>query len=127
TGVDDAAARIEDRPLGRRHQLDRCLDRLQVALQLRRVALVDHGLAGWGVGAGRELDILRDVDHDRTGTTGLGDAEGFMDNPGKLVDVLDEPVVLGARPRDADRVAFLEGVGADQRRWNLTRDAYERD
>ena len=30
-------------------------------------------------------------------------------------------------PRDADRVAFLEGVGADQMRRHLAGDADERD
>ena len=36
-------------------------------------------------------------------------------------------VVLGARARDAERVALLEGVGADRRRAHLTGDADHRD
>ena len=45
----------------------------------------------------------------------------------ELVDVLDQPVVLGAGPRDADRVAFLESVGADQRGRHLAGEADQRD
>jgi hypothetical protein len=36
--------------------------------------------------------------------------EGLMQNARQIVDVLDQPVVLGAGPGDADGVAFLEGV-----------------
>ena len=36
-------------------------------------------------------------------------------------------VVLGAGPRDPDRVAFLKGVRADQMRGHLPGDAHERD
>ena len=46
---------------------------------------------------------------------------------GEFVDVLHQPVVLGAGPRDADRVAFLEGVGADQRGRHLAGQADQRD
>ncbi len=50
-----------------------------------------------------------------------------MQHAGEIVDVLDQPVVLGAGARDADGVAFLEGVGADERGRNLAGDADERN
>ena len=56
-----------------------------------------------------------------------GDMEGLVDERGELVDVLHQPVVLGAGPRDADGVAFLEGVGADQRGRHLTGQADQRN
>ncbi len=40
---------------------------------------------------------------------------------------LHQVVVLGAGPRDADRVAFLEGVVADQVRRHLPGDDHQRD
>ena len=45
----------------------------------------------------------------------------------QVVDVLDQIIVFRARPRDADRVAFLERVVADQMRRHLPGDDDERD
>jgi hypothetical protein len=109
-GIDDAAARIDDRALGPGHQVDGGADLLEIAGELGLIAFLFDHRRRRGVDAGGELDILGDVDHDRPGTSGGGDAEGFMDDAGELVDVLDQPVVLGAWPGDADGVAFLEGV-----------------
>ena len=125
-GIDDAAAGVEDRPLRARHHLHGGLDLVEVALQLRLVAGARRRLRRH-VGAPGELDILRNVHHDRAGTAGGCDMERLVDGGGKLVDVLHQPVVLGAGARDADRVAFLEGVGADQRRRHLAGDAHQRN
>ncbi len=43
-----------------------------------------------------------------------GDIERLVQNARQVRDVLDEVIVLGAGPRDADRVAFLERVIADE-------------
>jgi hypothetical protein len=126
-GIDDAAAGIDDRTARPLHQLDRLLDLAHVALQLRLVALLDLRSRWRRVGAGGELNVLRNIDDDRTRTAGLGDAERLVDDAGQFVDVLDQPVVLGAGTRDADRVAFLESVGADQRCRNLAGQADERN
>ncbi len=45
----------------------------------------------------------------------------------QIVHVLHQPIVLGAGPGDADRVAFLERVGADEMCRNLACDADQRD
>ena len=82
---------------------------------------------GRRVGAGRELDVLRDVDHHRPGPAVRGDVEGLVEDARQVVDVADQPVVLGARPRDADRVALLEGVVADEVGRHLAGDADDRD
>ncbi len=50
-----------------------------------------------------------------------------MHDAGEVVDVADEVVVLGAGPGDADRVALLEGVRADEMGRNLAGDADERN
>ena len=67
-GIDDAAARIEDRLFRRRHHLDRMPNALQIALELRLIGLVLNVLLE-RVGAGRELHVLRNVDDDRAGAT----------------------------------------------------------
>ena len=124
--IDHAAARIDHRPLRRRHHRDRFLDPLQVTLDLRLVAHARRGLRR-RIGSACELDVLRDIDDDRPRTARCRDVEGFVDRRGELVDVLHQPVVLGAGPRDADGIAFLERVGADQRGRNLPGDAHDRD
>ena len=50
-----------------------------------------------------------------------------MQDARQVVDVLHQIIVLGAGPRDADRVAFLEGVVADEMGRHLAGDADERD
>ena len=125
-GIDDAAAGIEDRALGIRHHVDGRGDRALVALGLRVVALMLR-VGEAGVLALGELDVLGDVDDDRPGTAGARDIERLVQDARQGVHVLDEIIVLGARAGDADRVAFLEGVVADQMRRHLAGDADHRN
>ena len=126
SGIDDAAAGVKQRPLGTPHQLDRGLDAVEVALDLRLVALVLE-VPRPGIRAFGELEVLGNVDHHRTRPAALGDMERLVQHARKLADVLDEVIVLGAGPRDADRVAFLEGIVADQMGRHLPGDAHDRD
>ena len=112
--------------LGLRHQIDRLGDRPGIALEARLVGLVLDVL-GAGVGADGELHILGDVDHHRTRPAGAGDVEGLVQDARQILDVLDQPVVLGAGPGDADGIALLEGVVADQMRRHLAGDADDGD
>ena len=123
-GVDHAAARVEHRPLGVRHQVHGLAHGGLVGLDARLIGLVrDVGRAD--VVAGRELDVLGHIDDDGTGTAGLGHVERLVQHAREVVDVLDQPVVLRARARDADGVALLEGVVADQVRRHLAGDAHD--
>ena len=126
TGIDDAAAAIDDRLLRRRQQRDGFLDPLQIALHLGLVAHARRRLRR-RVDALGELHILRDVDHHRPRPAGGRDMESLMDDARQVVDVLHQPVVFCAGPRDADRVAFLESVGTDQRGRHLPGQADQRD
>ena len=94
-GIDDAAAGIEERPLGLGDQLDRRRDGAGVALGARMVGLVLDVVRA-GVDAGRELDVLGDVDQHRPRPAVRGDVEGLVEDAREVVDVADEPVVLGA-------------------------------
>ena len=58
-------------------------------------------------------DVLGQVDQDRSRPPGGRNVEGGGDHPRDVVDVLDQPVVLGDAHGDAGDVALLEGVGAD--------------
>ena len=120
--VDHAAAGVEQRTLGGAHHLDRRLDLVEVALELRLIALVGEILRLEVVALG-ELDVLRDVDHDRAGPSALRHVERLVQHARQVGDVFDEIVVLGARPGDADGVAFLERVVADQMGRHLAGDA----
>jgi len=95
--VDDAAARIEHRFPGVRHQLDGLRDGRRLTLQAWLIGLVLDVL-GAGVGSGGELDILGDVDHHRTRPARAGDVERLVQHAGQVIDVADQPVVLGAGP-----------------------------
>ncbi len=108
------------------HQLDRLLDAVEVALEPGMVAFVLELLRPRIEPAG-ELDVLGNVDHHRTWAPALGDVERLVQDTRQVGDVLDEVIVLGAGPRDADRVAFLERVVADQMGRNLPGDDHDRD
>ncbi len=53
--------------------------------------------------------------------------ERLVQHARQILDALDQIIVLGARPGDADGVAFLERVVADQVRRHLAGDADDRD
>ena len=121
-----AAAGIEDRPLGRGHQRNRLLDLLGIAFETGPIGLVLDVLRA-GIGAARELHILRNVDDHRTWAPVLGDVESLVKNARQILDRADEVIVLGAMPGDADGVAFLEGIRADEMRRHLAGDADDGD
>ena len=58
-----------------------------------------------------------------SGTPGGGDVERLLDGGGQVAHVGDQVVVLGHRPGDADVVRLLEGVAADDRGRDLSREA----
>ena len=125
-GGDDAAAGVDQRPLG-------FLDELGGAADLAGVAFGEDLVAGEVDGgdglvvALRLETILGDVDEHGAGASGGGDVEGLVDDLGKFVDLLDEVVVLGAGTGDAEGVGFLEGVAADQFAGDLAGDGDDRD
>ena len=126
TGVDDAAAGVEQRALGAPHQLDRLGDPLGIALEPGLVALMlERGRLR--IGALGELDVLRDVDHHRTRPAARGDVERLVQHARQVLDALHQVVVLGAGPGDADGVALLEGIVADQVGRHLAGDDDDRD
>ena len=121
-GIDDAAAGIEDRLLRRRHHLDRVPNALEVALELRLIGLVLDVLLE-RVGAAGELHVLRNVNDHRAGPAVRSNIEGLVQDARQIVDAAHEIIVLGAAAGDAGRIAFLEGVGADQMSRHLAGDA----
>ena len=126
-GIDDAAAGIDHRALGAGEQRHGLADLRRIALHPRRIGDVHVGLARRMIGADRELHVLGHVDQHRAGTAGGRDIERLVQHLGEIVDVAHQPVVLGAGPGDADGVAFLERVVADQMRRHLPGDADQRD
>ena len=121
-GIDDAAAGIDDRLFRREDEVCRRLDPVEVALHPRMIALALNG-GGRRVHAFGELHVLWNIDNDRAGAAGGGDVEGFVQDARQVIDVADQPIVLGAGAGDADRVAFLERVGADQKGGDLAGEA----
>ena len=93
-----------------------------IALELRAIGLV-HDAARPAIGTLGELNVLGDIDHDRTRAARRGDVERLMQHARQVVHVAHQVIVLGARPGDADRIAFLESVVADEMRRDLPGDA----
>jgi hypothetical protein len=76
-----------------------------------------------GIVAALKLDVLRDIDHDGTWAAGARNVERLVQYARKRIDVLDEIIVLSAWAGDADGIAFLEGIIADEMRRHLSGDA----
>ena len=123
-GVDDAAAGVENRLFRLRHHRHGLFDLADFRLQLRLIGLV-LDVFRRRIGARRELHVLRNIDHDRTGTSRTGDVKGLVQNARQVRDVAHEIIMLGAMAGDANRVGFLKGVRADQMGRNLPGDADE--
>ena len=65
-------------------------------------------------------DVLRYIDEDGSGPSGLCDIESFFDDARNLGGVPQEVIVLRARSSNADDIRLLEGVVADKGRIHLT-------
>ena len=86
----------------------------------------------------RQLDVLREVDQDRSRPAGLRQIERLLDDPRDIAERLlhvfrcapvergDHVVVLGDRAADFDDRGFLKGVGADHFLSDLAGDGDER-
>ncbi len=125
-GEDHAAAGVDHRTLGGEQQLQRLADLALMPLHHRVVRAHRHRLRVFEAVL-RLGDVLGDVDQHRARTAGGRDDEGLLHRRREVLDVLDQEVVLHARPGDADRVALLERVLADGVRRDLTRDHDHRD
>ncbi len=123
-GIDHAAAGIEDRRAGIGDQFDRP-GNILVRAALGRAVTVGPLRCAIGVAGHGDLNVLRNVDHDRAGAALRGDLEGLVDRRGKVRRVLHQIVVLGAVTGDADRIGFLERVRTDQAGRNLARDHHQ--
>ena len=124
--INDAAAGIDDRLFGREYETCRSLDPFEVAFHPRMIALALNS-GGGRVQAFGELHVLWNINDDRARTSCCGDVEGFVQDARQVIDIADQPIVLGAGPCDADCVAFLESIRADQKRRDLAGEADERN
>jgi len=115
---DDPATGIEDRPFGLAHQF-RDLGHLLGVGGVGRVVAAHGDVGGIAVLGLGLLHVLGQVDEHGTGPAGRRQVKGLLDHAGQIPHILDEIVVLGAGPRDADNIDFLEGVVADKRRGDL--------
>ena len=71
--------------------------------------------------------VLGQIDQHRAGTSGGGEVECLADGRNQVLRVVDQVVVLGAGPGDADDINLLEGIVADQRRGHLAGQHHHRD
>ncbi len=125
-GGDDAATRVDQRPLG-------FLDHLRGAADLAGVALGEDFVA-------RQVDrsdrlimslalehVLGDVHQHRPGPPGRSHIEGFVDGLREIFQALHQVVVLGAGAGDAEGVGLLERIAADEFGGDLAGDGDDRN
>ena len=114
-GDDHAAAGVDHRPLGAAQQLRHRGDFLgrgaafgqRIAGQLHRGVVVRRRL--------HVLHVLGNIDQHRARPAGRGHVERLAHDPGDVVDVGHQVMVLGHAAADLDDRRLLEGVGADHR------------
>ena len=124
--VYNTTACIKDRLFSRRHCLNRSTDCMSIALHLRPIAFMITALA-FCVEARRKLHIFWNIDNHWAWTTRCRNMKRFMQNTGQIIHVLHQPIVLGTRPRNANCVAFLERIIADEMSGHLACNTDERN
>ena len=125
-GEDRAAAHVDDRLPGLVDGLHGLLDLPLVPFVGRVIAADGHAVRVAEL-ALVHRDVLRDVHQHGARPAGRGDVEGLLDDLPQVVHVLDQEVVLGAWPADADVVRLLEGVVADEMGGDLAGEDDDRD
>ena len=71
------------------------------------------------------LNILGNVDHDRTGSARSGHFESLFNRVCEVLDIHDQVAVLDHRKRHSKEIGFLECGFADELRINLAGNANE--
>ena len=93
-----------------------------------RAVWLDRDVGRPAAGDGHpELDVLRDIDDDRSRPAGRGHGEGPVDGGLDVLDPLHEVGMLRDRPDETEDVGLLEGVAAHERRRHLAGDGDHRD
>ena len=124
--IDDAAAGVEDGPGRGFHPLGKKRDQVRITMRLG-IIVAGGRFLGVKILPVRELDILWNVDKHGPRSSGGRDVKCLMDDSRELVSFFDQPIMLGARPGNADRVGFLECIVSDHERRNLAGDQYDRN
>ena len=74
-----------------------------------------------------QLHVLGNVHQHRTRTTRHRHIIRFLHHPSHIADIRDHVLMLGDRPADLHHRSFLEGITANHRLRDLSRDADHRD
>ena len=93
----------------------------------RGLVTADGDFLGVLVAAQRQLNVLGEIDEDRSRLARTGNIEGFLDDPAQILAPAHGDGVLADRTADPDDVHFLERVVADEIGRHLARKADERD
>ena len=126
SGSDDASTDVEDGAFRFFDQAENFMEGDLIRCR-RAVEAGDIHLGGPSHLGGGFLDVFRNIDHDRAGTTGGGDMEGFRHDAGNISRMHHEVTVFNDGEGNAKNIGFLEGAPADGGRRNLAGDSDHRD
>ena len=108
----DAAAGINHRALGGRQHLDGFFDLPRMALG-HRVVRTHTDAGGIGEFGLCRSHVFGNIHHHRPRPAGRCNVERFLDGNRDIFDVTHQKIMLDARARNADGIAFLKRVFAD--------------
>ena len=124
--IDDTAARIEDRTFRVLNERNRLFDPIRIAFNPWFIGF-QLGVARRRVGSVSKLNVLRNVDQNRAGSTIGRHVESFVNSFRQVIGVFDQPVMLCAGTRDANGIGLLERIVADHEGRDLPRENDHRD
>ncbi len=122
----DAAADVEGRFFRVGDEIENFQKRFVAGFSFRWVGLAKGDFLGKDRLDAGLLDVLGNVDDDRSGAAGGGELERFFENAGKVFGLQDEVAVFDDRQGHAEEVGFLEGAFADELLVNLAGDRDQR-
>ncbi len=125
---DHAPAGIDERALRSCNKVYRLVDLADMPLIGGLVTAEGDCLRdGFAVPHLARADVFGEIDQHRTGPSGPGDVEGFLNDAIEIVGIFDQIVVLRHRHRDPGDVRLLERIVPEEAGGHLTGERHDRN
>ena len=124
---DNAAARVDVGAFGRQQKLQGLPNLTAMAFTDRVVGTHFHRLRVARIGHLFEGNVLRNVYHNGTWTTGTGNMKSFFQCCSQITRIFDQEIVLHDGTGNAYGITLLECIQSNRVRGHLTRDDHHRN